>query len=40
MNIESLVRDVPDFPTPGVSFKDITPLLNNSAGLAMAIGAS
>lgn len=37
MNIESLVRDVPDFPTPGVSFKDITPLLNNPAGLAMAI---
>lgn len=37
MNIESLVRDVPDFPIPGVSFKDITPLLNNPAGLAMAI---
>jgi adenine phosphoribosyltransferase len=23
----SLVRDVPDWPTPGVTFKDITPLL-------------
>ncbi|MAG17623.1 MAG: adenine phosphoribosyltransferase [Phycisphaerae bacterium] len=37
MNIESLVRDVPDFPTPGISFKDITPLLSNPAGLARAI---
>jgi adenine phosphoribosyltransferase len=25
----SLIRDVPDFPTPGVLFKDITPLLAN-----------
>ena len=25
--IESLIRDVPDFPKPGVVFKDITPLL-------------
>lgn len=25
--IESLLRDVPDFPKPGIIFKDITPLL-------------
>jgi adenine phosphoribosyltransferase len=25
----SLIRDVPDFPTPGILFKDITPLLAN-----------
>jgi adenine phosphoribosyltransferase len=25
--LESYVRDIPDFPQPGVSFKDITPLL-------------
>lgn len=27
--IESLLRDVPDFPKPGIIFKDITPLLSN-----------
>lgn len=27
--IKLLVRDVPDFPKPGVLFKDITPLLNH-----------
>ena len=37
MNLESLIRDVPDFPKPGILFKDITPLLANSAGLAMAV---
>jgi adenine phosphoribosyltransferase len=25
--IQSLIRDVPDFPKPGIVFKDITPLL-------------
>ncbi|MBN1553144.1 MAG: adenine phosphoribosyltransferase [Phycisphaerae bacterium] len=27
MNIESYIRDVPDFPKKGIVFKDITPLL-------------
>jgi len=27
--IESVIRDVPDFPQPGILFKDITPLLGN-----------
>lgn len=27
--IKSLIRDVPDFPKPGILFKDITPLLEN-----------
>jgi adenine phosphoribosyltransferase len=27
MRLESFVRDIPDFPKPGVVFKDITPLL-------------
>lgn len=27
--IKTLIRDVPDFPKPGVIFKDITPLLEN-----------
>ena len=33
MNIDlvhSLIKDVPDFPKPGVLFKDITPVLQNS----------
>lgn len=37
MAIESLIRDVPDFPKPGILFKDITPLLQSPAGLAEAI---
>ncbi len=32
-----LIRDIPDFPKPGIVFKDITPLLRNPAGLAMAV---
>lgn len=30
-DIQSLLRDVPDFPKPGIIFKDITPLLANPA---------
>ena len=33
MNIDSYIRDVPDFPKKGVVFKDITPLLKNAKGL-------
>ena len=35
--IASLVRDVPDFPKPGIVFKDITPLLGAPDGYAAAI---
>ena len=35
--LEALIRDIPDFPKPGVLFKDITPLLADSAGLALAV---
>lgn len=31
--IRDLIRDVPDFPKPGVLFKDITPLLADPAGV-------
>ncbi len=31
------IRDVPDFPKPGVVFKDITPLLADAAALSMAV---
>ena len=33
----SLIRDVPDFPRPGIVFKDITPLLGDAAGLAACV---
>jgi adenine phosphoribosyltransferase len=29
--VKSFIRDVPDFPKPGILFKDITPLLQNQA---------
>lgn len=35
--ISGLIRDVPDFPKPGVVFKDITPLLGDPAGFAASI---
>lgn len=35
--LHSLIRDIPDFPKPGIMFKDITPLLRNPAGLALAV---
>jgi len=33
------VRDVPDFPKPGVVFKDITPLLADAGAFAICIDA-
>lgn len=35
--LRRLIRDVPDFPKPGILFKDITPLLTDPAGLALAV---
>src|SRR5450631_835678 len=35
--IRKLIRDVPDFPKPGIMFRDITPLLADPAGLALSI---
>ena len=29
MNLENYIRDIQDFPRPGIGFKDITPLLSN-----------
>ena len=37
VDLASLILDVPDFPKPGVGFKDITPLLASPEGLATAI---
>jgi adenine phosphoribosyltransferase len=38
MDIQSFVRDVPDFPKPGIIFKDITPLLKSQEALNEVLG--
>lgn len=35
--LASLIHDVPDFPKPGITFKDFTPLLADAAALALAV---
>jgi adenine phosphoribosyltransferase len=35
--LRELVRDVPDFPQPGIIFRDVTPLLGNGAALRTAV---
>lgn len=35
--IKAIIRDVPDFPKPGVLFKDITPLLADAALFQSAV---
>jgi adenine phosphoribosyltransferase len=37
MDLRSFIRDVPDFPKPGILFKDITPLLRSPEALQRAI---
>ncbi|HUD36807.1 MAG TPA: adenine phosphoribosyltransferase [Streptosporangiaceae bacterium] len=37
--LSKLIRDVPDYPQPGVVFKDITPLLADGAAFAATIDA-
>lgn len=37
--LRSLIRDVPDFPRPGIVFKDITLLLGDAVAFHAAIGA-
>lgn len=36
-NLQRLIREIPDFPKPGILFRDITPLLADPSGLALAI---
>jgi adenine phosphoribosyltransferase len=35
--LRSLIREIPDFPQPGIGFKDITPLLADADALAWAV---
>jgi adenine phosphoribosyltransferase len=37
--IDGLIRDIPDFPKPGVVFKDITPLLDDHTGFTAVVQA-
>jgi adenine phosphoribosyltransferase len=36
-HLDELIRDIPDFPQPGVVFKDITPLLADHDGFSAVI---
>lgn len=35
--IESLIRSIPDYPQPGIIFRDITPLLSDHHGLTTCV---
>jgi adenine phosphoribosyltransferase len=37
MDLKKHIRDVPDFPKPGIMFKDITPLLANPEAFEYAV---
>jgi adenine phosphoribosyltransferase len=37
MDLAQYIRDIPDFPKPGIQFKDITPLLAHPAAFQHAI---
>jgi adenine phosphoribosyltransferase len=39
IDLKTKIREVPDFPTPGVGFKDITPLLADREALQETIDA-
>ena len=38
-SLERYIRSIPDFPKPGIVFRDITPLLASKEGLGASIGA-
>lgn len=37
MRLEQYIRDVPDFPVPGILFRDITPLLRDPQAFRLAV---
>jgi adenine phosphoribosyltransferase len=37
LDLRAFVRDVPDFPRPGILFRDVTPLLADAAALREAV---
>jgi adenine phosphoribosyltransferase len=36
-DLRSLIREIPDFPKPGINFKDLTPLMADAAALRSAV---
>lgn len=38
-HLKALIRDVPDFPLPGILFRDVTPLLRDPGGLRQVVDA-
>lgn len=39
MNLKSLIRTIPDYPKPGIQFRDITTLLKDAEGLRQVVKA-
>lgn len=37
MDLKSFIRNIPDFPSPGIIFRDITPLLANAEAFDFAL---
>jgi adenine phosphoribosyltransferase len=37
VDLKALIRDIPDFPVPGILFRDITPLLANPEGFGIVL---
>ena len=37
MELKDMIRNIPDFPSPGIMFRDITTVLKDPVGLAMAV---
>ena len=37
MDLTQHIRDIPDFPTPGILFRDITPLLHHPPAFRFAV---
>ena len=35
--VKRLIRDIPDFPKPGIVFKDITPVFQDPTGLTASL---
>ena len=39
IELSRYIRDIPDYPVPGVNFKDISPLLQNATALKLAVSS-
>jgi len=38
LDVRDIIRDIPDFPKPGILFKDITPVMENPDAFRAALG--